>query len=84
MVKKLLIVIFLMTQPVAAECKYFAEADVVNDVLVNKKLIININVILILSSYILSIIVITTKIKLFSNLGSVKNLIKKLSFSLHV
>ena len=37
MVKRLLIVIFLMTQPVAAECKYYAEADVVNDVLVNKK-----------------------------------------------
>ena len=37
MVKKLLIVMFLMTQPVAAECKYYAEADVVNDVLVNKK-----------------------------------------------
>ena len=37
MVKRLLIVIFLMTQPVAAECKYYAEADVVNDVLINKK-----------------------------------------------
>ena len=37
MVKKLLIVIFLMTQPVAAECKYYAEADVVNDKLINKK-----------------------------------------------
>ena len=37
MVKKLLIVIFLMTQPVAAECKYYAEADVVDDKLINKK-----------------------------------------------
>ena len=37
MVKRLLIVIFLMTQPVAAECKYYAEADVVNDKLINKK-----------------------------------------------
>ena len=37
MVKRLLIVIFLMTQPVAAECKYYAEADVVNNEIVNKK-----------------------------------------------
>ena len=37
MVKRLLIILFLMTQPVAAECKYYAEADVVNDILVNKK-----------------------------------------------
>ena len=64
--------------------KSIVDTHVFKEQLVNKKLIININVILILSSYILSIIVITTKIKLFSNLGSVKNLIKKLSFSLHV
>ena len=37
MVKRLLIVIFLMTQPVAAECKYYAEADVLNNELINKK-----------------------------------------------
>ena len=28
---------FLLTQSVQAECKYYAEADVVNDKLINKK-----------------------------------------------
>ena len=28
MVKRLIIIIFLLTQPVKAECKYYAEADV--------------------------------------------------------
>ena len=37
MVKRLIIVFFLLTQSVSAECKYYAEADVVNDELVNKK-----------------------------------------------
>ena len=36
MVKRLVIVFFLLTQSVSAECKYYAEADVVNDELVNK------------------------------------------------
>ena len=35
--KKIIDCDILMTQPVAAECKYYAEADVVNDVLINKK-----------------------------------------------
>jgi hypothetical protein len=37
MVKRLIIVFFLLTQSVSAECKYYAEADVVDNVLVNKK-----------------------------------------------
>ncbi|MDC3174158.1 hypothetical protein OA868_00085 [Candidatus Pelagibacter sp.] len=37
MVKRLVIIFFLLTQSVQAECKYYAEADVVNDELVNKK-----------------------------------------------
>ena len=37
MVKRFVIIFFLITQSVQAECKYYAEADVVNDVLVNKK-----------------------------------------------
>ena len=37
MVKRLIIIIFLLTQPVKAECKYYAEADVVNNEIVNKK-----------------------------------------------
>mgnify|MGYP000082437988 CR=1 FL=1 len=37
MVKRFVILLFLLTQPVLADCKYYAEADVVNDVLVNKK-----------------------------------------------
>ena len=36
MVKRFVIVFFLLTQSVQAECKYYAEADVVNDELVNK------------------------------------------------
>ena len=35
--KRLVIIFFLLTQSVQAECKYYAEADVVNDELVNKK-----------------------------------------------
>ena len=34
---KIILIIFLLTSPVLADCKYYAEADVVNDVLVNKK-----------------------------------------------
>ena len=34
---KIVLIFFLITSPVLAECKYYAEADVVNDVLVNKK-----------------------------------------------
>jgi len=34
---RIIIILFLLTSPVLAECKYYAEADVVNDVLVNKK-----------------------------------------------
>ena len=37
MVKRLVIIFFLLTQSVQAECKYYAEADVVNDKLINKK-----------------------------------------------
>ena len=36
MVKRFVIIFFLLTQSVQAECKYYAEADVVNDELVNK------------------------------------------------
>ena len=35
--KRLVIIFFLLTQSVSAECKYYAEADVVNDKLINKK-----------------------------------------------
>ena len=34
---RVILILFLLTSPVLAECKYYAEADVVNDVLVNKK-----------------------------------------------
>ena len=37
MIKKLVIIIFLITTSVNAECKYSATADVINDQLVNKK-----------------------------------------------
>ena len=37
MVKRFVIVFFLLTQSVQAECKYYAEADVVNEKLINKK-----------------------------------------------
>lgn len=37
MVKRFVIIFFLLTQSVSAECKYYAEADVVDNVLVNKK-----------------------------------------------
>ena len=36
MVKRFVIIFFLLTQSVQSECKYYAEADVVNDELVNK------------------------------------------------
>ena len=35
--KRFVIIFFLLTQSVSAECKYYAEADVVNDKLINKK-----------------------------------------------
>ena len=34
---RIIIILFLLTSLVLADCKYYAEADVVNDVLVNKK-----------------------------------------------
>ena len=34
---RIIIILFLLTNPVLADCKYYAEADVVNDVIVNKK-----------------------------------------------
>jgi|TARA_B100001287_G_scaffold262914_1_gene253310 hypothetical protein len=37
MVKRLIIIIFLLTQPVKAECKYYAEADVKDGKIVNKQ-----------------------------------------------
>ena len=39
MVKRFIIIFFLITTSVSAnsECKYYAEADVVNDKLINKK-----------------------------------------------
>ena len=37
MIKRILIIIFLLTQPVKAECKYFAEADVKNGKIINKQ-----------------------------------------------
>jgi len=37
MVKRFVIIFFLITQSVQAECKYYAEADVVNDKVINKK-----------------------------------------------
>ena len=37
MVKRFVIIFFLLTLSVSAECKYYAEADVVDNVLVNKK-----------------------------------------------
>ena len=33
---RIIIILFLLTNPVLADCKYYAEADVVNDKLVNK------------------------------------------------
>ncbi len=36
MVKRIIIIIFLLTQTVKAECKYYAEADVVDGKLINK------------------------------------------------
>jgi|TARA_B110000259_G_scaffold27000_1_gene28314 hypothetical protein len=37
MVKRFIIIFFLLTQSVQSECKYYAEADVVNEKLINKK-----------------------------------------------
>ena len=34
---RIIIILFLLTSPVLAECKYYAEADVVNDKLINKR-----------------------------------------------
>ena len=34
---RVIIILFLLISPANAKCKYYAEADVVNDVLVNKK-----------------------------------------------
>ena len=37
MVKRIIIIFFLLTQSVKAECKYFAEADVKDGKIVNKQ-----------------------------------------------
>ena len=37
MIKRAIIILFLLTQSVNADCKYSATADVVDDKLVNKK-----------------------------------------------
>ena len=37
MVKRILIILFLLTASVQAECKYYSEADVINGDLVNLK-----------------------------------------------
>ena len=34
---RVILILFLLISPANAKCKYYAEADVVNDVLVNKK-----------------------------------------------
>jgi len=34
---RIILIFFLLISPVSAKCKYYAEADVVNDVLINKK-----------------------------------------------
>ena len=34
---RIIIILFLLTNPVLADCKYYAEADVVNDELINKR-----------------------------------------------
>ena len=34
---RIIIILFLLTSPVLADCKYYAEADVVNDELINKR-----------------------------------------------
>ena len=34
---KIVLIFFLLTTPVLGKCKYYAEADVVNDELINKK-----------------------------------------------
>ena len=34
---RIILILFLLTSPVLAECKYYAEADVVNDELINKR-----------------------------------------------
>ncbi len=34
---RVILILFLLTSPVLAECKYYAEADVVNDELINKR-----------------------------------------------
>ena len=34
---KIILIFFLLTSPVLEDCKYYAEADVVNDELINKR-----------------------------------------------
>ena len=34
---RVILILFLLINPANAKCKYYAEADVVNDVLINKK-----------------------------------------------
>ena len=37
MIKKVILILFLLTTSVSADCKYYATADVENDTLVNKQ-----------------------------------------------
>ena len=37
MIKRIIIILFLLKASAQAECKYYAEADVINELLVNKK-----------------------------------------------
>jgi len=34
---RIILILFLLNSPANAKCKYYAEADVVNDILINKK-----------------------------------------------
>ena len=34
---RIILILFLLTNAANAKCKYYAEADVVNDILINKK-----------------------------------------------
>ena len=34
---RIILILFLLISPANAKCKYYAEADVVNDILINKK-----------------------------------------------
>ena len=34
---RIILILFLLISPANAKCKYYAEADVVNDIIINKK-----------------------------------------------